>query len=196
MALRTFFSTLSPISSHSRSLRERLFFLALRQDPPRAIMAPMRNPKSYDTPALFVSYIRTVSLNRLMMKVITRIRPCQSPAQNPASSVAKAAVPAAHPAPAKISTRRKRATVFLVTSFMIAPWVAEPRSTGSSSVSPVEPTPRPASYSSQPGGLERPPGPVPYTVTTFSAFIRIATISDRRPHRGEHRTPPSRATPR
>ena len=56
------------------------------EDPPKEAETPIKNPKSYHLPLLFVSYMRTPALNKLTINVMGMIIPCQRPAQKPAGS--------------------------------------------------------------------------------------------------------------
>jgi len=49
--------------------------------------APITNPKLYQPPLLFVSYIPTSGLNKLTINVMGMIIPCHRPIQNPAGSI-------------------------------------------------------------------------------------------------------------
>jgi hypothetical protein len=52
--------------------------------PPIDALVPIRKPKSYHPPLLFVSYILTPDANSPIKKVIGHINPCHKPAKKPA----------------------------------------------------------------------------------------------------------------
>ena len=86
------------------------YFLAFFP-PPNRIPAPNTNPKSYHPPVLLTSYMETLSINKLRIKVKGAMIPCIKPYQKPLGSASTHASMATGSAQLEINMTRIRARI-------------------------------------------------------------------------------------